>query len=259
MDLLNALAGLLVGIVVGLTGVGGGSLMSPLLILLFGIAPATAIGTDLWFAAITKSVGGYVHHRNASVDMEIVRWLAMGSVPAALLTGLWLWHLGMDRVGSDVLAHGLGVVLIATALATLFRRRLGTWSRNFSIRRHPWFAGMKKAATIGAGALLGFLVTLTSVGAGALGATMLLVLYPRRLSLKRLVGTDITHAVPIAFIGGVIHLLVGTVDFKLLAMLLLGSLPGIVIGAKLTSIVPEKIIQPTLVAVLAFSGYKLLS
>lgn len=259
MDFLNALAGLLVGIVVGLTGVGGGSLMSPLLILLFGISPATAIGTDLWFAAITKSVGGYIHHRNASVDMGIVRLLAIGSIPAAVLTGLWLWYLGLDRVGSDVLSHGLGIVLITTAIATIFRRRLGAWSYSLSIRQHAHFNALKAVATIMAGALLGFLVTLTSVGAGALGATMLLMLYPRRLTLKRLIGTDITHAVPIAFVGGIIHLLIGNVDFKLLAMLLVGSLPGIVIGAKLTAIVPEKVIQPGLAAVLAFSGYKLLS
>lgn len=257
MDWLNALAGLLVGVVVGLTGVGGGSLMSPLLILLFGIAPATAIGTDLWFAAVTKTVGGYVHHRNASVDFGVVRLLAIGSIPAALLTGLWLWHIGLDRLGPGVLSHALGVVLILTAIATLFRRRFANWSRDLKVRASPGFARRKIAATIAAGAILGSLVTLTSVGAGALGATMLLVLYPHRLTLKKLVGTDITHAVPIALIGGVIHLLIGKVDFYLLAMLLVGSLPGIVIGARLTAIVPERAIQPALALVLAFAGYKL--
>jgi uncharacterized membrane protein YfcA len=261
MDWLNALAGLLVGTVVGLTGVGGGSLMSPLLILFFGIAPATAIGTDLWFAAITKSVGGFVHHRNSTVEFSIVGLLAIGSIPAALLTGLWLWHLGLDRMGSGGGAHlltfGLGVVLILTSLATLFRLRLARAARALSIRSNPSFPTFKRAATIAAGAILGCLVTLTSVGAGALGATMLLMLYPRRLSLKRLVGTDITHAVPIAFVGGLIHLMIGKVDWSLLLMLLAGSLPGIVIGSKLAAVVPEKVIQPALAVVLAFAGLKL--
>ena len=258
MDWLNALAGLLVGVVVGLTGVGGGSLMSPILILLFGIAPATAIGTDLWFAAITKSVGGYVHHRHASVDMGVVRTLAIGSIPAALLTGLWLWHIGLDRLGPGPLSHALGGVLILTAFATLFRRQLANWSHGLDVRSKPGFAAFKFAGTVGAGAILGSLVTLTSVGAGALGATMLLVLYPHRLTLKKLVGTDITHAVPIALVGGIIHLLIGKVDFGLLAMLLLGSLPGIIIGAKLTAVVPERAIQPVLAIVLAFAGSRLL-
>jgi uncharacterized membrane protein YfcA len=259
MEWLNALAGLLVGVVVGLTGVGGGSLMSPILILLFSVAPATAIGTDLWFAAITKTVGGYAHHRHASVDFGVVKLLAIGSIPAALLTGVWLWHLGLDRLGPGTLSHALGFVLLVTAVATLFRRRFANWSRDLKVRASPGFSRMKIAATIVAGVILGTLVTLTSVGAGALGATMLLVLYPHRLTLKKLVGTDITHAVPIALVGGVIHLLLGSVDFGLLAMLLIGSLPGIIIGARLTAVVPERAIQPALALVLAFAGYKLIA
>jgi uncharacterized membrane protein YfcA len=259
VEWLNALAGLLVGLIVGLTGVGGGSLMSPLLILMFGIAPATAIGTDLWFAAITKTVGGFVHHRNASVDFGVVRLLAIGSIPAALLTGFWLWQHGLDRIGPGTLSHGLGFVLILTAFATLFRRRLAAWTATLGVRNNPRFAPLKAVATIAAGAILGVLVTLTSVGAGALGATMLLMLYPHRLTLKKLVGTDITHAVPIALVGGIIHLLIGTVDFGLLAMLLVGSVPGIIIGARLSAVVPERVIQPALAAVLAFAGYKLIA
>jgi uncharacterized membrane protein YfcA len=259
MDWLNALAGLLVGVVVGLTGVGGGSLMSPLLILMFGIAPATAIGTDLWFAAITKTLGGFVHHRNASVDFGVVRLLAIGSVPAALLTGLWLWHLGLERPPSGTtLQHALGVVLVLTAVATLLRRPVVNFTSTLKIRSNRAFPAIKIGATIIAGAILGTLVTLTSVGAGALGATMLLALYPHRLSLKKLVGTDITHAVPIALIGGIIHLLIGNVNLGLLGMLLVGSLPGIVIGARLSAVIPERAIQPVLAAVLAFAGYKLI-
>ncbi|MCW3835679.1 sulfite exporter TauE/SafE family protein [Sphingomonas canadensis] len=259
MDALNALAGLLVGLIVGLTGVGGGSLMSPLLILMFGVAPATAIGTDLWFAAVTKTVGGYAHHRHASVDFGVVRLLAIGSIPAALLTGLWLWHLGIERIGPGLLSHGLGAVLVATAVATLFRGRLVRAAAHVTLGAGSAFRTLRAAATVGAGAILGLLVTLTSVGAGALGATMLLMLYPRRLSLRKLVGTDIVHAVPIALVGGLVHLLIGTVDFRLLGLLLLGSIPGIVIGARLSALVPEKVIQPALAAVLAFAGYKLLA
>ncbi|WP_294054357.1 sulfite exporter TauE/SafE family protein [Sphingomonas sp.] len=259
IDWLNALAGLLVGLVVGLTGVGGGSLMSPILILLFGIAPSTAIGTDLWFAAITKTVGGAVHHRNESVDFGVVRLLAIGSVPAALLTGLFLWHYNVERLShAGTLSRVLGVVLILTSFATLMRVRLARWVTTLPVRSSPRFPVMKLAATIVAGAILGTLVTLTSVGAGALGATMLLLLYPKRLNLKKLVGTDITHAVPIALIGGVIHLIAGSVNFGLLGMLLVGSLPGIVIGSKLSAVVPERAIQPALALVLAFAGYKLL-
>ncbi|HTG39449.1 sulfite exporter TauE/SafE family protein [Sphingomonas sp.] len=257
MEWLNILAGLLVGIIVGITGVGGGSLMSPLLILVFGVAPATAIGTDLWFAAITKSVGGYIHHRHASVDMGVVRLLALGSVPAALMVGLWLWYSGNGHVDSSLLSVSLGIVLILTSISTLFRQRMAGYVQSIPIRSNPAFPAMKRIATVLAGALLGVMVTMTSVGAGALGATMLMMLYPRRLSLRRLVGTDIAHAVPIAFVGGVIHLLFGTVDLSLLGLLLLGSVPGIALGARLASTVPERIVQPVLAAVLLIAGLKL--
>ena len=258
MDWLNAFAGLIVGIIVGLTGVGGGSLMSPILILLFGVSPATAIGTDLWFAAITKSVGGYVHHRHASVDFPIVGLLAVGSIPAALLTGLWMWQGQVGEMDSALLARGLGIVLLLTAVATLARRRLAAIARASRLRSYRYFAPVRGGATVLAGALLGMLVTLTSVGAGALGATMLLILYPRRLTVQRLVGTDITHAVPIALVGGIIHLLIGTVDFGLLAMLLIGSIPGIILGARLTAVVSERVVRPALALVLVAAGTKLL-
>ncbi|GAA0731400.1 sulfite exporter TauE/SafE family protein [Sphingomonas japonica] len=258
MDWLNAVAGLLVGIIVGVTGVGGGSLMSPLLILFFGVAPATAIGTDLWFAAITKSVGGYVHHRQSSVALDIVGLLAIGSIPAAILTGLWLWQFGGTSMRSDVLSQLLGIVLILTSVATLLRQRVARFALSLSIRQHPAFTTFKRIATILAGALLGIMVTLTSVGAGALGATMLLCLYPKRLSLHQLVGTDIAHAVPIALVGGIIHLLIGTVDWALLAMLLVGSIPGIIVGSRLAALIPEALIRPALAVVLVFAGLKLI-
>ncbi len=259
MDWLNIAAGFLVGVVVGITGVGGGSLMSPLLILFFGIAPATAIGTDLWFAAITKMVGGAVHHRHNNVDMQIVRRLAIGSIPAALLTGFWLAKSGTEHSSGSILSHTLGIVLILTALATLCRRWLATRMHRLPVRSQAQFPALQLGATIFAGAVLGVLVTLTSVGAGALGATMLMALYPRRLKLKTLVGTDIAHAVPLAIVGGVVHMLVGTVNLGLLVLLLVGSIPGIVIGSRLTAFIPERVVQPTLALVLTFSGIKLLT
>ena len=257
MDWLNGLAGLLVGIVVGMTGVGGGSLMSPLLILMFGVAPATAIGTDLWFAAITKAVGGIVHHRQRNVDIGIVGMLAVGSIPAAIITGFLIWQNDAEKHGSTTLATALGAVLIFTAVLTLFRAQLARRAMALSIRSHRAFPALKRFATMLGGAILGCLVTLTSVGAGALGATFLLVLYPRRLPIAKLVGTDIAHAVPLALVGGLIHLMIGTVDFGLLAMLLVGSIPGIVIGSRLSLIVPESVVRPLLAVVLCIAGIKL--
>ncbi len=259
LNWLNALAGLLVGVVVELTGVGGGSLMAPILVLLFRVPVGSAIGTDLWFAAITKTVGSTVHHRNGSVDWGVVGLLAIGSVPATLLTGLWLWHVNVEHAGGALLQRGLGTVLILSAIATLGRFRFARWTSTLSIRTSLGFPALKVGSTILAGAILGTLVTMTSVGAGALGATMLLVLYPFRLGIKKLVGTDIAHAVPVTLIGGIIHLLIGSVDLGLLAMLLVGSLPGIVIGARLSAIIPERFVQPVLAVVLALSGLKLLS
>ena len=154
MDWLNAVAGLFVGVLVGLTGVGGGSLMSPLLILLFGIAPATAIGTDLWFAAITKSVGGFVHHRQETVDMKIVRLLAIGSIPAALITGLWIWYSGIGRIGGGLLGHVLGVVLIITAVATFARTWTARKALSLTIKAHTPASQLRPILTIAAGALL---------------------------------------------------------------------------------------------------------
>jgi uncharacterized protein len=257
MDWLYPLAGLIVGLMVGLTGVGGGSLMAPLLILFFGIAPSTAVGTDLWFAAITKTAGGFVHHRQGGPDWQIVRRLALGSLPAAGLTVWWLAHAEIGQVKSGTIMQVLGAVLILTAVATLFKapiHRFATRARTTAATVHPW----QPAATVAAGAVLGFLVTLTSVGSGALGAAMLLTLYPLRLSAKRLVGTDIVHAVPLTLVAGLGHLWIGNVHWPTLVMLLVGSIPGIVAGSLLTSKVGEGVIRPILAAVLLFAGYRLL-
>ncbi|NJR78157.1 sulfite exporter TauE/SafE family protein [Sphingomonas corticis] len=255
MEWLSALAGLLVGLVVGVTGVGGGSLMSPILILLFGVAPATAVGTDLWFAAVTKTVGGAIHHRHDNADWQVARRLWLGSIPATLATLWWLWshHRAAEKGGLIVTV--LGAALVLSALFTPFRARLvarAARSDGGGLRR--W----QPALTVAAGALLGALITLTSVGAGALGASLLLLLYPVRLTPKRLVGTDILHAVPVALIGGIGHAMIGNIDLALLGALLAGSVPGVAIGSTLAARVSDRVVTPALALVLLVVGVRLL-
>jgi uncharacterized protein len=232
-DLGYSLAGAFVGFLVGLTGVGGGSLMAPLLIILFGFSPAVAIGTDLWFAAITKTVGGLVHHRLGSADWRIVGRLALGSLPAAVLTVLWLGYFHQGRLESDLLMLLLGGALLLTAVLMLFKPWMHEPLRRLRHRLHPRLPAVRArqfALTVGGAVAVGVLVTLTSVGAGALVAVMLALLYPLRLGTKTIVGTDIIHAVPLTLVAAIGHSWLGNVDAWLLASLLLGSIPGIVAG-----------------------------
>ena len=283
MDWLNAMAGLGVGVMVGLTGVGGGALMTPILVLLFGVAPALAVGTDLWFAAITKLVGGTVHHRTGSVDWQVVRRLCAGSLPASVATLLVLHALGAGAIEHGLIVHGLivhglivhglivhglivhglivhglGAVLLLTALAMLAKKRLHAVGQALRSHAPAEFKRAQPALTVAAGALLGRLVTLTSVGAGALGAVMLVYLYPFRMKPNRLVGTDIVHAVPLTLVAGSGHLLMGNVDFALLGQLLAGSIPGIVIGSLLAYRTPEAWLRKGIAFVLAAVSLKLL-
>ncbi|OYY91171.1 MAG: hypothetical protein B7Y45_04045 [Sphingomonas sp. 28-66-16] len=251
---LYSLAGVLVGMLVGLTGVGGGSLMTPLLVLIFGFHPATAVGTDLLYASATKSVGTVVHGRHGSVDWRIVRRLASGSVPAALLTLVALALSDWQTAGTGhVLTTILGAALIVTAVAIFFRHRIVD-------RLAPAFSSLDEAKigrfTVLLGAVLGVLVSLTSVGAGALGMTALLVLYPK-IPVARLVGSDIAHAVPLTLIAGLGHLTMGSVDGWLLASLLIGSIPGIILGSMIASRVSERVLVPVLAITLAIVGIKL--
>jgi uncharacterized membrane protein YfcA len=259
MDVLHSVAGLLVGLIVGMTGVGGGSLMAPALILLFGVAPTTAVGTDLWFAGITKAVGGSIHHRLGGADLLIVRRLGYGSLPAALLTGWFVLGAHGHQVKSGLIMNALGVVLLLTAVATLFRGRIQAANRSVDPATAHRFIRWQPALTILAGAALGVMVTLTSVGAGALGATLLLALYPLQMTTRRLVGTDIVHAVPLTLLAGLSHLWAGNVNFLLLGNLLLGSIPGIIAGSLLANRVPNRVLQPMLALVLAFAGYRMLA
>ncbi len=250
-----SVAGLAVGLLVGMTGVGGGSLMTPLLILLFGIHPATAVGTDLLFAAVTKSVGTAAHGLGQTVSWRVTGWLAAGSIPATVLTILVLSWFGSPTPATEhVMSLVLGVALVLTSAATLFRGPITAWA---SRRSGVVTQSQTAALTVLTGAVLGVVVSLSSVGAGAIGVTALIVLY-RALPISRIVGSDIAHAVPLTLIAGIGHWYLGEVNFALLAALLLGSLPGIVVGSVLAARVPEAVLRPVLAGTLLFVGSRLI-
>ncbi len=257
MEWAYALSGLLVGFVVGLTGVGGGSLMTPLLVIVFGVSPATAVGTDLLYASLTKATGVWVQARHGNVDWKLVGWLSAGSLPAALLALCILRLLGTGSHHAQGLITGtLGIALILTAAALLFRERLQRLaSRGFG-QDGGWRARHVVAATILTGAAVGALVTLSSVGAGAVGVAALFWLFPL-LPASRIVGSDIAHAVPLTAVAGIGHLYVGTVDWHLLVNLLLGSLPGIYLGSHLSARISDRLLRPVLASMLVLVGGKL--
>ena len=256
MDILYTLSGFAVGAIVGLTGVGGGSLMTPLLVLLFGVHPATAVGTDLLYAAVTKAGGTVAHGRKGHIDWAITGRLALGSIPAAALT---IWVLSRLPEGANTIGHvvssGLGFALLLTAVAILFGRRL----REYAARHDdtPLRQCCLGKITVAVGAILGVLVTISSVGAGALGVAALFFLYPK-LSPVRIVGSDVAHAVPLTLVAGLGHWLLGGVDWSLLGSLLIGSLPGIWVGTHISSKVPEHILRKLLASMLILIGGKLI-
>lgn len=258
IDAIHAAAGLLVGVLVGLTGVGGGSLMTPLLVLMFGVNAKTAVGTDLLFAAITKSVGSTVHGWRDTVDWHIFRRLAAGSIPAALLAVVALQ--GQGEIGhraEHIIIVFLGCMLIVTAFAAFFQARLVRLARLARLRDGP-DDRHAMVPTVILGAFIGVAVSISSVGAGAIGVTALLMLYPH-LSVSRIVGTDIVHAVPLALVAGSGHWLYGDVDPVLLVSLLAGSIPGVIAGSLLSSRAPDRLLRPALATVLLLSGVKLLT
>jgi uncharacterized protein len=257
MDWMYTLSGFLVGLIVGITGVGGGSLMTPLLVLLFGVSPATAVGTDLLYASLTKTLGGWVHSRRGSVDWKVVGLLGLGSLPAAVITIALLKYLALDKKTLSGLVTGvLSVALILTAAALLLKGRIKKLAQRKDGTVFELHYRHLPAATIITGALLGIMVTISSVGAGALGMAALLFLYPRHAPVK-LVGTDIAHAVPLTAVAGMGHLALGTVDLVLLGSLLLGSLPGIYIGSHLSAKMPETVLRPVLATMLLLIGFKM--
>jgi len=230
--------------------------MTPLLVFLFGITPVKAVGTDLLFAAITKGSGVWVHARRKNIQWRVVALLTAGSLPASIVTTAALQNFGVQKESiNTIITTSLGIALILTSIALLFKGNIQRLGRQISNTIAPDWTRWRGALTVLAGLLLGVLVTLTSVGAGALGAAMLFFLYPS-LPTARIVGTDIAHAVPLTVVAGLGHLHMGTVDFVLLGSLLLGSLPGIYLGSHLSTKVPEKIIRPILASMLMLIGVK---
>jgi uncharacterized membrane protein YfcA len=253
-NLLYTLSGFLVGLLVGQTGTGGGSLMTPLLVLLFGVHPATAVGTDLIYASATKSVGTLVHDLGHTVNWGIVGRLAIGSVPSTALTLLLLSHFDINsHAAAAVISTILGGMLLLTALSLVFRRRFLA-SVGWRFERLP--APQVARLTIVTGVVLGVLVTISSVGAGALGVTVLLLLYPR-LPMATIVGSDIAHAVPLTLVAGLGHWWMGSVNWMVLVWLLSGSIPGIVLGSRLAVRVPDTVLRPILAATLTVVGSQL--
>lgn len=255
MDLLfYIIAGAGVGLAIGLTGVGGGSLMTPLLIL-SGVPEKIAIGTDLLYAAATKTGAMAAHHRRGTIQWRLVGLLAAGSIPASLLTSLALmFWVPSEWDYTPALTHSLGIMLIITSFVIFFKNKTRDIASKDS-QDNAWFEKHSGTVTITSGVFLGVFVTLSSVGAGAFCAAILLTLYPR-LPAFRVVGTDIAHAVPLTLIAGLGHLFNGNVDFQLLFGLLIGSLPAVHIGAKAAARVPNTILQPALACILLIIGIK---
>jgi uncharacterized membrane protein YfcA len=246
--------GFAVGVLVGLTGVGGGALMTPLLILLFGIHPATAVGTDLLYAAVTKTAGSAVHGFNRSIDWRVVRRLATGSVPMTVVTILALSQVGINSpVVRDVITAVLTVALFITAAALVFRQTIvARYAERVSAMPERQIA----IVTVIVGAVLGVLVSITSVGAGAIGVTALILLYPK-LPTTRIVGSDIAHAVPLTLAAGIGHWFLGSIDVDVLVSLLVGSVPGIVIGSYAAFRIPDTALRLVLAGTLAIVATKL--
>lgn len=254
MDPVAIFSGFAVGAIIGMTGVGGGSLMTPLLIGVFRLNPAIAIGTDLWFAALTKTGGAVAHTRHGHVDWRITSLLLAGSLPAAVATIALMHVTGLTKAWAGVLTASLGVALLLTAIVVAYRQ---AWTA-VGLRLERWLpASRKPALTVTTGVLLGVLVTLSSVGAGALGATLILLLYPR-IEARRLVGTDIAHAVPLTLVAGIGHATLGHIDWALLAALLIGSLPGIWLGVQLTRRMPDRLVRGLLCVSLVTAGLKVI-
>jgi uncharacterized membrane protein YfcA len=250
------LSGFAVGFLVGITGVGGGSLMTPILILLFGIAPVTAVGTDLLYACVTKAGGVTVHGFNKNIDWKVVRRLSAGSIPASALTVLVLYLLNVHSAASNALfVAALATALLLTAIVLTVRGRfIGFYRARIG---QPDDVHLR-CYTAAVGVALGVLVSISSVGAGALGATALILLYPE-LPAAKIAGSDIAHAVPLTLVAGLGHLLLGTIDFGLLISLLVGSLPGILISSALVTKIPERMLRYILATILTIVAARLAS
>jgi uncharacterized protein len=239
-----------------MTGVGGGSLMTPLLVLLFGFHPSTAVGTDLLYASVTKTVGTAVHRQRETVDWKIVMGLAKGSVPASIVTLTAMAYFGVKSANSAFLLNVLlGGALLVTSIAVFFRPWILHWAGEHI---EAMEANRVGHWTLFLGIILGILVSITSVGAGALGTTALLILYPK-LPVARIAGSDIAHAVPLTLIAGIGHWLMGSVDLGLMLALLAGSIPGVILGSLVASRSSDSVLRPILAITLLLSSVRLLT
>ena len=252
-----SLAGLVVGVVVGATGVGGGALMTPILIIGLNVPAAVAIGTDLLFASLTKGVGVVFHGKHGTVDWQIVRRMALGSVPASIATTAVLAQVGLGEGAQRVMLLTLACAIIVTAILSVFK---GAILRYVHSDHGQWLRGIRSARpmlTTVVGAVIGVLVTLSSVGAGVIGAVALLMLYPR-IAAIRVVGTDLAHAVILTAVAGLGHYGLGTINFTMLGWLLLGSIPGIWLGTRVGLRLPDHILRPALAVLLVIIGFTLI-
>ena len=250
-------SGALVGLLVGLTGVGGGSLMTPILTLIFGVAPTTAVGTDLAFAALTKGFGTAAHRLHGNVKWDIVGLLCSGSLTTAIASILILKQLGpISKDWSHFITFSIGISVLLTALSLTVRARILEWVKK-NPKKMPHGVGLK-ITTVFIGGAIGILVTISSIGAGAIGATLILMLYPH-LKTAEVAGTDIAYAVPLTALAGIGHWWLGNIDFGLLFGLLIGSVPAIWLGARLSSTLPEKFTRTALAITLLLVGIKLVT
>lgn len=257
IDIAFIAAGALTGLVVGLTGVGGGALMTPILLIFFGISPVTAIATDLWFAAITKMIGAFVHHQAGQVDWQVAKRLWMGSLPVALAIVIFVSS-GVMISKISWLTTAIGVLVLVTAIGLMIAPRIKAIAQHRCITYAKEFKFIQPLLTVISGAVLGICVALTSVGAGALGSLLLLYLYPLRMTPHRLVATDIVHAIPLAVVAGLGYLFAGKVDIVMLVNLLLGSIPAVILGGLLAKKISSRTLQISLAAVLLLVGIKLI-
>ncbi|ORU90152.1 MAG: hypothetical protein A6F71_04085 [Cycloclasticus sp. symbiont of Poecilosclerida sp. M] len=255
MDFYYIFAGASVGFIIGLTGVGGGSLMTPLLVLGFNVQPAIAVGTDLLYAAITKAGGVWSHHKHRNIDWTIVRPLCLGSIPGSIICVILIQYFNISGDYFDkVISISLGFMLVLTSFVILFKNHLSSYLS-------PAKTNDRKPSSITItllGAILGILVTLSSVGAGAIGGALLMLLYPS-LKTRTIIGTDIAHAVPLTAIAGLGHYHLGNIDFSLLFNLILGSIPGIYLGAMISERVPEQLLRFLLATLLLLIGAKFIT
>jgi uncharacterized membrane protein YfcA len=259
LELIYIAAGGFVGFIIGLTGVGGGSLMTPILVLGFGITPSIAVGTDLLYAAITKANGVFFHHRNKTIDWKVAGLLGSGSIPSSIITILCLEQIRDQGINYDsIMMAALSFMLILTAIIIMIKNKLLAWAHNGNSRSRfvKIVQRFRPHITVCCGITLGILVTISSVGAGAIGSAILFLLYPSKKPIS-IVGTDLAHAIPLTAIAGSGHMHFGTVDFHLLTGLLAGGIPAIYIGSYIGKKLPDYLLRPIIALLLLLMGIKL--